>query len=362
MREFVRKKTRVVMVGDVAIGGDNPVVVQSMTSTRTEDIEGTLEQIERLYEAGGELIRVAVPNFKAVEAFREIVRSSPIPVIADIHFNYKLAIAAMEAGASKIRINPGNIGGYDKVKEVIAAARSNDVPIRIGVNSGSLELDLIDKHGGVTPEAMVESAVRWVRFFEDQGFDKIVVSVKGSSVPATLRAYRMISDEIDYPLHLGITEAGPAWTGTIKSAVGIGTLLAEGIGDTIRVSLTADPVEEVKVAWEILKSLELRSRGIMLISCPTCARTRIDLMDIVGKIERRLSNIKAPIRVAVMGCEVNGPGEARDADIGIAAGPGFGLLFKKGKVVRKVPESDIVDELVAEVEKMAAEMESDNAV
>ncbi len=347
--------TRAVRVGDVVIGGGHPVVVQSMTSTRTEDVDATLQQIERLHEAGCELVRVAVPNMKAVAAFREIVRSSPIPVIADIHFNHRLAIAAIEAGAHKIRINPGNIGGYDRVREVIAAAKSNSVPIRIGVNSGSLEVDLIDKHGGVTPEAMVESAVRWVRFFEDNGFNDIVVSVKGSSVPGTIRAYRLISGQIDYPLHLGITEAGPAWTGTIKSAVGIGTLLAEGIGDTIRVSLTADPVEEVKVAWEILKALELRARGIMLISCPTCARTRIDLMKIVQEIEKRLSDIKTPLRVAVMGCEVNGPGEARDADIGIAAGPGFGLLFKKGKVVRKVPEDRIVDELVDEVRRMAGE-------
>lgn len=347
--------TRAVRVGDVVIGGGHPVVVQSMTSTRTEDVDATLQQIERLHEAGCELVRVAVPNMKAVAAFREIVSSSPIPVIADIHFNHRLAIAAIEAGAHKIRINPGNIGGYDRVREVIAAAKSNSVPIRIGVNSGSLEVDLIDKHGGVTPEAMVESAVRWVRFFEDNGFNDIVVSVKGSSVPGTIRAYRLISGQIDYPLHLGITEAGPAWTGTIKSAVGIGTLLAEGIGDTIRVSLTADPVEEVKVAWEILKALELRARGIMLISCPTCARTRIDLMKIVQEIEKRLSDIKTPLRVAVMGCEVNGPGEARDADIGIAAGPGFGLLFKKGKVVRKVPEGRIVDELVAEVRRMAGE-------
>ncbi len=347
--------TRAVRVGDVVIGGGHPVVVQSMTSTRTEDVDATLQQIERLHEAGCELVRVAVPNMKAVAAFREIVSSSPIPVIADIHFNHRLAIAAIEAGAHKIRINPGNIGGYDRVREVIAAAKSNSVPIRIGVNSGSLEVDLIDKHGGVTPEAMVESAVRWVRFFEDNGFNDIVVSVKGSSVPGTIRAYRLISGQIDYPLHLGITEAGPAWTGTIKSAVGIGTLLAEGIGDTIRVSLTADPVEEVKVAWEILKALELRTRGIMLISCPTCARTRIDLMKIVQEIEKRLSDIKTPLRVAVMGCEVNGPGEARDADIGIAAGPGFGLLFKKGKVVRKVPEDRIVDELVDEVRRMAGE-------
>ena len=353
--DYPRKVTRAVRVGDVVIGGGHPVVVQSMTSTRTEDVDATLQQIERLHGAGCELVRVAVPNMKAVAAFREIVRSSPIPVIADIHFNHRLAIAAIEAGAHKIRINPGNIGGYDRVREVIAAAKSNSVPIRIGVNSGSLEVDLIDKHGGVTPEAMVESAVRWVRFFEDNGFNDIVVSVKGSSVPGTIRAYRLISGQIDYPLHLGITEAGPAWTGTIKSAVGIGTLLAEGIGDTIRVSLTADPVEEVKVAWEILKALELRTRGIMLISCPTCARTRIDLMKIVQEIEKRLSDVKTPLRVAVMGCEVNGPGEARDADIGIAAGPGFGLLFKKGKVVRKVPEDRIVDELVDEVRRMAGE-------
>ncbi len=355
--EYPRKKTRVVDVGGVLIGGGHPVVVQSMTSTRTEDVEATLHQIERLHDAGCEIVRVAVPNMRSIKAFAEIVRFSPIPVIADIHFNHKLAIAAIEAGAHKIRINPGNIGGHKRVREVIAAARSNGVPIRIGVNSGSLELDLIDRYGGVTPEAMVESAVRWVRFFEDEGFHDIVVSVKGSSVPATIRAYRLVSSKIDYPLHLGITEAGPAWTGTIKSAVGIGTLLAEGIGDTIRVSLTADPVEEVKVAWEMLKALELRARGVMLISCPTCARTRIDLMKIVQEVEKRLADIKAPLKVAVMGCEVNGPGEAKDADIGIAAGPGFGLLFKKGKVLRKVPEDRIVDELVEEAHKIAAEME-----
>ncbi len=349
------EKTKVVDVGGVKIGGGNPVVVQSMTSTRTEDIEATLGQIERLHDAGCELIRVAVPTFKAVRAFRQIVEHSPIPVVADIHFNYKLAIAAIEAGAHKIRINPGNIGGEKRVKEVIAAAKANGVPIRIGVNSGSLEVDLIDKYGGVKPEAMAESAIRWAHFFEQQGFDDIVISVKGSSVPATIKAYRIVAENLSYPLHLGVTEAGPAWTGTIKSAIGIGALLADGIGDTIRVSLTADPVEEVKVAWEILKALEIRARGPMLISCPTCSRTRVDLMKIVAQVEKRLEGFKVPIKVAVMGCEVNGPGEARDADIGIAAGPGFGLLFKKGKVIRKIPEDKIVEELIAEIEAMEKE-------
>jgi len=350
-----RKKTRVVKVGNVSIGGENPVRVQSMTSTRTEDIAGTIDQIEKLKEAGCELVRVAIPHKEALNAFKIIRREVDIPLIADIHFNYRLAIGAIEMGADKIRINPGNIGSKDRVEKIIDAARSNEVPIRIGVNSGSLELDLIDKYGGVTPEAMVESAMRWVRFFEEKNFFDIVISVKSSSVPQTVKAYRKLSLLTDYPLHLGITEAGPPKTGSIKSAIGIGSLLLDGIGDTLRVSLTADPVEEVKVAWEILKALELRARGPMIISCPTCGRMRIDLFQLVKKVEKALEGETFPVKVALMGCEVNGPGEARDADVGVAAAPGFGLIFRKGVVVKKVPESNILDALLKEIEELKKE-------
>ena len=347
---FKRKKTHEVKIRDASIGGSNPIRVQSMTSTKTEDIDATLNEIERLVKAGAELVRVAIPHKRALLGFKKIRRNTQIPLIADIHFNYKLAIEAMEAGADKVRINPGNIGGEGKVKRIIEAAKINGVPIRIGVNSGSLEVDLIDKYGGVTPDALVESALRWIRFFEREGFFEIVVSVKSSSVPQTISAYRKLSAQTDHPLHLGVTEAGTLLVGSIKSSIGIGSLLVDGIGDTIRVSLTTDPVEEVRVAWEILKALELRSRGPMIISCPTCGRVKIDLYSIVNQVEEILSSEEVPIKVAIMGCEVNGPGEARDADVGIAAGAGFGLIFRKGKIVRRVPETELVEELLKEIE------------
>ncbi|NPB02899.1 MAG: flavodoxin-dependent (E)-4-hydroxy-3-methylbut-2-enyl-diphosphate synthase [Thermotogae bacterium] len=347
-----RRKTRVVRIGNVAIGGDNPIAVQSMTSTDTNDVEGTIEQIERLVEAGCEIVRVAVPSRKTIPAFRKIVENfkGRVPIVADVHFDHRIAVMAADAGADKIRINPGNIGGKDKVREVIAAAKANRIPIRIGVNAGSLEMDLIDKYGGVTTDGIVESAVRWIRFFEDEGFEDIVVSAKSAYVPQMIEAYRKLAQVIDYPLHLGVTEAGTPKTGIIKSSVGIGTLLAEGIGDTFRVSLTADPVEEVRVAWEILKSLQIRSRGIMLIACPTCGRTKIDLIGLAEKVEKALEGLKLPLKVAVMGCEVNGPGEAREADIGIAAGKGSGLIFVRGKPVRRVKEEELLSALLEEIE------------
>ncbi len=348
-----RKRTRVVRIGNVAIGGDNPIAVQSMTTTDTNDVEATIGQIERLVDAGCEIVRVAVPSRRTIPAFKKIAEyfKGKVPIVADVHFDYKIAIMAADAGADKIRINPGNIGGKEKVKEVIAAAKANRVPIRIGVNAGSLEMDLIDKYGGVTVEGIVESAVRWVRFFEEQGFEDIVVSAKSAYVPQMIEAYRRLSELIDYPLHLGVTEAGTPKTGIIKSAVGIGTLLAEGIGDTFRVSLTADPVEEVRVAWEILKSLQIRSRGIMLVACPTCGRTKIDLIGLAERVEKALEGVKLPLKVAVMGCEVNGPGEAREADIGIAAGKGSGFIFVKGKPIKRVKEEELLDALLEEIER-----------
>lgn len=349
-------KTKVVRIGRVKIGGGNPVAVQSMTSTLTHDVRATVDQINKLVDAGCEIVRVAIPTWKDLRAFKEIRKMVPdVPLVADIHFNHKLAIAAIEAGADKIRINPGNIGGKERVKEIIAAARSYHVPIRIGVNSGSLELDLIDRHGGVTAGAMVESALRWIEFFENEGFTDLVISVKSASVPMTISAYRMLSKKTNYPLHLGVTEAGPPYTGIIKSAIGIGALLADGIGDTIRVSLTADPVEEVKAAWEILKALEIRSRGPMLISCPTCGRTRVNLLKIVSDVEKILKDIKMPIKVAVMGCEVNGPGEAKDADVGVAAEPGRGVIFRKGRIVKKVKEEEIPQALLEEIKKLSGD-------
>ncbi len=347
-------RTKEVRIGKVKIGGDNPIAVQSMTSTLTHDVKSTVGQIERLVNAGCEIVRVAIPTWKDLRAFKEIRKILPdVPLVADIHFNHKLAIAAIESGADKIRINPGNIGGRERVNEIIKVAKEHNVPIRIGVNSGSLELDLIDKHGGVTAEAMVESALKWVKYFEDQDFTDIVISVKSASVPMTIKAYRELSRKTHYPLHLGVTEAGPQYMGIIKSAIGIGTLLADGIGDTIRVSLTADPVEEVRAAWEILKALEIRARGPMLISCPTCGRTRVNLLKIVGEVEKLLQDVKLPIKVAVMGCEVNGPGEAKDADIGVAAEPGRGVIFRKGKIIRKVKEEEIPQALLEEIKKFS---------
>ncbi|MGI6513431.1 MAG: flavodoxin-dependent (E)-4-hydroxy-3-methylbut-2-enyl-diphosphate synthase [Syntrophomonadaceae bacterium] len=342
----MRRITREIRVGKVAVGGNNPVVVQSMTNTDTRDIPATIEQINNLFRVGCELIRVAVPDFESAEALSIIVGQSPMPVIADVHFDYRLAIQALQNGADGLRINPGNIGPRWKVEAVIKEARDRNVPIRIGVNAGSLERAIRNEFGGATPEAMVESALRQVRVLEDMGFNLIKISLKSSNVMDTVKAYRLLSDAVDYPLHIGITEAGTLPRGLIKSAMGIGMLLAEGIGDTIRVSLTADPREEVWAAYEILRAAGRRSRGVELVSCPTCGRCEIQLQELAEEVDRELRGIEQPLKVAVMGCVVNGPGEARDADIGIAGGRGFGLLFKGGQVIAKVENNRMASALI----------------
>ena len=350
-----RRLTRQLEVGKVKVGGGAPIAVQSMTNTKTSDPVATLEQINRLAEAGCDIVRCAVPDMAAAEGLKTIVKESPIPVIADIHFDYKLAIAAIEAGVDGLRLNPGNIGGNDRVAAVVEAAQKRNIPIRIGVNAGSLPKDLLEKYGHPTPEALVEAAWRHIRILEEMDYKNIKISLKAHDVPLTLAAYRLMASQCDYPLHVGITEAGTVNSGIIKSAVGIGTLLAEGIGDTIRVSLTGDPVREVKVGFEILKSLGLREYGPTLISCPTCGRTQINLEKLALEVERRLAEITEPITVAVMGCVVNGPGEAREADVGIAGGINEGLIFRKGEVLKKVAEADIIDELFAEIDKILLE-------
>ena len=350
-----RRLTRQLEVGKVKVGGGAPIAVQSMTNTKTSDPVATLEQINRLAEAGCDIVRCAVPDMAAAEGLKTIVKESPIPVIADIHFDYKLALAAIEAGVDGLRLNPGNIGGNDRVAAVVEAAKKRNIPIRIGVNAGSLPKDLLEKYGHPTPEALVEAAWRHIRILEEMDYKNIKISLKAHDVPLTLAAYRLMASQCDYPLHVGITEAGTVNSGIIKSAVGIGTLLAEGIGDTIRVSLTGDPVREVKVGFEILKSLGLREYGPTLISCPTCGRTQINLEKLALEVERCLAEITEPITVAVMGCVVNGPGEAREADVGIAGGINEGLIFRKGEVLKKVAEADIIDELFAEIDKILLE-------
>lgn len=350
-----RRTTRQVIVGTVAIGGDAPIAVQSMTNTKTQDVQATLEQIRKLSDAGCDIIRCAVPDMEAALALKEIVKGSPIPVIADIHFDYRLALQAIESGVHGLRLNPGNIGGNEKVKAVVEAAKPKNIPIRIGVNAGSLPKDLLEKYGHPTAEALVEAAWHHIRILEEMDYRNIKISLKCHDVPLTLAAYRLLASQCDYPLHVGITEAGTVNSGIIKSAVGIGTLLAEGIGDTIRVSLTGDPVNEVKVGFEILKSLGLRSYGPTLISCPTCGRTSIDLEKLATTVEARLADIQEPISVAVMGCIVNGPGEAREADVGIAGGKGEGLVFRKGQVIKKVPEDCLVNALFQEIDKILDE-------
>ena len=339
--------TRQIMVGAVPVGGGAPVTIQSMTNTRTDDAAATLAQIRALAAAGCDIVRVAVPDMAAARAIGKLKEDSPLPIVADIHFDYRLALEAVAAGADKIRINPGNIGGEDRVKAVADACRQKHIPIRIGVNGGSLEKPLLAKYGGVCPEAMVESAFSHIRLLEKFDFTDICVSLKSSSVPMTMRAYQLMSRESDYPLHVGVTEAGTVRMGTLKSAVGIGGLLALGIGDTMRVSLSADPVEEVYAAREILKAAGVRKEGPELVSCPTCGRTRIDLIALAGEVEERLKTVDKPITVAVMGCAVNGPGEAAAADCGIAGGAGEGLLFQKGQIIKKVPQDRLVDELFA---------------
>lgn len=347
-----RRSTKQIKLGNIKIGGRAPVVVQSMTKTDTRDISSTSAQIKKLQAAGCEAVRVAVLNAEAADAVKSIKRKSKIPLIADIHFDHRLALAVLENGVDGLRINPGNIGSKQKVREVVSAAKDRGVPIRIGVNAGSLEKDLLRKYKHPTARALVESAGRHIKILEDLKFRAIKVSLKASDVVKTVDAYRLFSEKFRYPLHIGISEAGPAFSGTIKSAVGLGILLAEGIGDTIRVSLTADPVEEVKVAFEILKSLHLRQIGPELISCPTCGRCQVNIMGIVEKVEAKLANIKKPIKVAVMGCVVNGPGEAREADIGIAGGRGTGLLFKNGKIVKTLKERELFSALMREIKKM----------
>ncbi len=355
-----RRKTRQIQVGKVKIGSDAPISVQSMTNTRTDDAAATLRQIGELAAAGCEIIRCAVPDMAAAEGIKRIVSESPIPVIADIHFDYKLALAAIDAGVDGLRLNPGNIGGNDRVAAVVEAAKKRNIPIRIGVNAGSLPKDLLEKYGHPTAEALVEAAWRHIHILEDMDYRNIKVSLKAHDVPLTIAAYRLLASQCDYPLHVGITEAGTVNSGIIKSAVGIGTLLAEGIGDTIRVSLTGDPVREVKVAYDILKALGLREYGPTLISCPTCGRTKINLEKLALEVERRLANISEPITVAVMGCVVNGPGEAREADVGIAGGINEGLIFRKGVILKKVPEECIIDELFNEIDKILLERKEKN--
>ena len=347
-----RTETKVVQVGHLKLGGGNPIVIQSMCNTDTRNVSATVAQIHALEAAGCEMVRVAVPDMAAAEAVGEIKKQIQIPLVAYIHFDYRLALRVMERGVDKVRINPGNIGEESRIRQVVEMAKQKKIPIRIGVNSGSLEKDLVEKYGGVTPQGLVESALRHVKILESYDFSDIVVSIKASDVPFSLETYRILSEHIPYPLHVGITEAGTLYSGTIKSAVGIGAILASGIGDTIRVSLTGDPVEEVKVAKEILKSLGLRKFGVELISCPTCGRTQIDLISIANEVEKRCASCQKNIKVAVMGCVVNGPGEAKEADIGIAGGNGVGILFQKGVLIRKVEESQLVDALMEEIEKL----------
>ncbi len=346
-----RKNTRVVNIGGVLIGGNNPIAIQSMTNTKTEDVSATVNQILRLEEAGCEIIRCAVPTMEAAEAIGEIKKRVHIPVVADIHFDYRLAIAAMENGVDKIRINPGNIGSPERIKAVVDAAKERNIPIRVGVNSGSLEKNLVEKYGGVTAEGIVESALDKVRIIEDMGYDNLVISIKSSDVMMCVKAHELISEKTDYPLHVGITESGTVMTGSIKSAVGLGLILGQGIGDTIRVSLTGDPVEEIKAAKTILKTLGIRQSGIEIVSCPTCGRTSIDLIGLAQKVEKLAADYdNLNLKLAVMGCVVNGPGEAREADLGVAGGKGEGILIKKGEVVKKMPEAELLSALKYELD------------
>lgn len=354
-RQSARRQTRVVSVGGIKIGGGAPISVQTMTKTKTADIAGTVAQIVQAAEAGCDIVRVTVNDREAADAMAMIVRQSPIPVVVDIHFNHVFALKAIEANVAKVRLNPGNIGSRERIGQVLHAARDKGIPIRIGVNSGSLEEDILQKHGYPTAEALYESAMRHVGICDEFGFRDVVISVKSTDVRLMIEAYRLVAQRTDIPLHLGVTEAGPTRTGTIKSAVGIGALLSEGIGDTVRVSLTDDPVKEVEVGKEILRSLSLATRNVELIACPTCGRLEVDLFGIMAELEKRLGGVRKPVKIAVLGCVVNGPGEASEADIGIAAGKGVGILYRKGKVVRRVKESEIVDAIVEEVENFIPE-------
>jgi (E)-4-hydroxy-3-methylbut-2-enyl-diphosphate synthase len=351
---YRRKKTRLIHVGDIPIGGESPVVVQSMTNSDTRNVPSTVRQIRQLHKAGCEIVRLAIPDVKAAESFREIKKKVKAPLIADVHFDHRLAVAALRAGADGLRINPGNIGGPKAVEKVVREAKARQVPIRIGVNAGSLPKKILAKYGHPTPPAMVESALEHIALFEKLGFHEMKISLKSSNVLDTIAAYALLSEKVDYPLHLGVTEAGTLIAGTVKNAIGIGILLHKGIGDTIRVSLAGNPLEEVKAAYEILRALNLRHRGPEIIACPTCGRCEIDLLKVVNKVERALSRVEASPKVAVMGCVVNGPGEAKEADIGIAGGRGQGVLFKKGRLVGKIPEKDLAHVLIEEVKKIVA--------
>ena len=344
-----RNQTKEVRIGDVVIGGDHPIAIQSMTNTRTEDVEATVEQILRLEKAGCEIIRCTVPTMEAAKAIKEIKKQIHIPLVADIHFDYKMAIAAIENGADKIRINPGNIGSKERIQAVVDTAKERNIPIRVGVNSGSLEKELVEKYHGVTAEGLVESALDKVHIIEEMGYDNLVISIKSSDVLMCARAHELIAEKTQYPLHVGITEAGTLYSGNIKSAIGLGIILYQGIGDTIRVSLTGAPLEEVKSAKRILKTLGLRKGGVEVVSCPTCGRTKIDLIGLANQVETMVQDIPLDIKVAVMGCVVNGPGEAKEADLGIAGGDGVGLLIRHGEVVKKVPETDLLDTLRQEL-------------
>ena len=344
-----RKDTKVVKIGDRIIGGKNPILIQSMTNTKTEDVKATVEQINRLAAAGCDIIRCAVPTMEAAEALTEIKKQIAIPLVADIHFDYRLAIAAMEHGADKIRINPGNIGSKERVQAVVDVAKERNIPIRVGVNSGSLEKDLVEKYHGVTAEGIVESALDKVHLIEDMGYDNLVISIKSSDVMMCVKAHELIAEQTNHPLHVGITEAGTIISGNIKSSIGLGLILNQGIGDTIRVSLTGDPLEEIKSAKLILRTLGLRKGGIEVVSCPTCGRTRINLIELANQVENMVADIPLDIKVAVMGCVVNGPGEAKEADIGLAGGVGEGLIIKHGQIDRKVPENQLLSELRKEL-------------
>jgi len=355
--QTIMRITKAVKVKDIQIGGGAPVVVQSMTKTDTANVDETVKQIEEMMEAGCELVRLAVPDQDAARALKDIRKRVPnVPLVADIHFHYKLALMALEAGIDKLRLNPGNIGKEERIREVVRATKAQGIPIRIGVNGGSLEKDLLQKYGTATPEAMVESGLRHVRILEDLDFTDIIISLKASDVHRTVAAYRLMAEKVDYPLHLGVTEAGTPFGGTIKSSIGLGILLHEGIGDTIRVSLAAEPHEEVRVAWEILKSLDLRKRGVTVVACPTCGRLDVDnFVGIVTEIEKRLAHVEEPLHLSIMGCAVNGPGEAHDSQLGVTFGRGVGMIFKNGVPMRKVAGEDIVEAFVKEVELLRAE-------
>ena len=347
-----RDHTKVIKIGNRVIGGGNPILIQSMTNTKTEDVEATVAQILSLEKAGCDIIRCAVPTMEAAKALSQIKKQIHIPLVADIHFDYRLAIAAMENGADKIRINPGNIGSKERIQAVVDTAKERNIPIRVGVNSGSLEKELVEKYHGVTAEGLVESALDKVHIIEEMGYDNLVISIKSSDVLMCARAHELIAEKTQYPLHVGITEAGTLYSGNIKSAIGLGIILYQGIGDTIRVSLTGAPLEEVKSAKRILKTLGLRKGGVEVVSCPTCGRTKIDLIGLANQVETMVQDIPLDIKVAVMGCVVNGPGEAKEADIGIAGGKGEGLIFKKGEIIKKVPQDSLVDELMKEIETL----------